>query len=133
MLEALVNALENGVAEFDFVVFDHSSRKDGAFSDEVRNKSVCRFVVHFFRGCDLLDFAHTHDHDFIGHSERFFLVVCDVDEGYAETFVHIHEFELHVFSHFKVECAERLVEEQHFGFVYERASDCNSLLLTAAK
>lgn len=80
-----------------------------------------------------MNFTKAHDDDFVGHRESFFLVVRDVNESYAEAFVHIHKFELHIFAHFEVECAERLVEKQNFGFVDQSACDCNALLLSAAQ
>ncbi len=61
------------------------------------------------------------------------MVVGDVDKGDAEAFVHIHKFELHILAHFEVECAQRLVEEQHFRLVDKSARDCNALLLSAAQ
>ena len=133
LFKAEVNTFKNRVAKFDFVVFEHNARKDIRFTDEVRNESVCRLVVNFFRRRYLLNFACSHNHDFIAHRKGFFLVVSDVNKGYAEVFVHAFKFELHILSHFKVKRAERFVQKQNFRFVYECSCYCDSLLLTAGE
>ena len=56
-----------------------------------------------------------------------------VNKRNAETLVHIHKFELHILSHFEVECTERFVEKQHFRFVDKSACDCDALLLSATE
>ena len=81
----------------------------------------------------MLDDAVTHDDDFVTHSQGFFLVVGDVDEGYAQLLVHVHQFKLHILAHLEVKCAERLVKEEHFGLVDKCPCDGDTLLLTARK
>ena len=78
-----------------------------------------------------MNLAVSHDDNFVAHRERFFLVVRDVDEGDAEALVHIHKFELHIFAHLEVECAERFVEKKHFRLVDKSARNCDTLLLSA--
>ena len=59
--------------------------------------------------------------------------MSDVNEGDAEPAMHIFKLDLHILSHFEVECAERFVKEQNFGFVDQRSRYRHSLLLTARK
>ena len=45
--------------------------------------------------------------------------------------MHSRKLELHLLAHFKIERAERLVEQEDFGLAYYRARYCYALLLTA--
>ena len=112
-------------------VFDEGARKYVGLSDKIRDESVCRLVVNFLRVGDLLNDSVLHDHDCVAHGQSFLLVVRDVDEGYAELSVHIHQLNLHILAHFQVKRAERFVKQQNLRLVYQRARDCNALLLTA--
>ena len=111
LFETVVDAFENGVAEFDFVIFYHYARENIRFPDKVGDESVCRFVVNLFRRGNLLNFAASHNNDLVAHGKSFFLVMRNVNKGNAEIFMHVFEFELHIFSHFKIESAKRFVEQ----------------------
>ena len=88
--------------ELHLAVFDHGAIKDIAFSDKVSHEAVLWFVVYVGRGTYLLNFAFIHHHYAVTKRERFFLVVCDIDEGDAEFLMQLFEFDLHVVSHLKV-------------------------------
>ena len=59
--------------------------------------------------------------------------MSDVDEGYAELFLHILQLVLHILPQLEVERRERLVEEKHLRLIYERSGDRHTLLLTAGQ
>ena len=59
-------------------------------------KSVFRLVVNAFGGADLLDIALVHDHDGVGHGQRFLLVVGDIDEGDTQLVFQTDELVLHI-------------------------------------
>ena len=55
----------------------------------------------------------------------------DVDERDADLALDAHQLELHLLAQLEVERAERLVEQQHRGFVDERPGQRDALLLAA--
>ena len=74
-----------------------------------------------------------HDDHAVGQRQRFLLVVGHVDKCDAQLFVHLLQFQLHVFAHLQVQCRQRFVQQQHFGFVDDSASNSHALLLTAGE
>ena len=90
-------------------------------------------LVDLARASDLLDLAAVHDCDPVGHRERLFLVVRDVDERRPELVLDSLELELHLLAQLDVEGAERLVEEQRRRPVDERACERDALLLAAGE
>ena len=50
-------------------------------------KRLSRPVVEVGRAAELLDAPLVHDRDAVGHHQRFFLIVGDVDEGDAQFLV----------------------------------------------
>ena len=132
-LEALVHAFDDPVEELDLEILAHDAREYVRFAYKVGDECVCGFVVNFLRRSYLLDLAVTHDDYRIRHRQSFFLVVRNVNEGYADLFVHVHQLYLHILSHFEVQCAQRLVQEQYLRLVYQRPRYSHALLLTAGK
>ena len=98
-------------------------------AEEVRHERRGRAFVEIRRAAELLDVPTVHDDDEVGHRHRFFLVVRDVDEGDPDVALDVLELELHLLAELQVECAERLVEQQHARDVDERAGECDALLL----
>ena len=82
--EAFIHAGKFGTEDLNQLVANHNARDNVAFADEVCHECVLRLVVDLLRGTHLLDVALVHDNDGIGHGQRFFLVVGNVDEGDAE-------------------------------------------------
>ena len=80
---------------------------------------------------DLLDARLVHDHDPVGHRERLFLVVRDVDEHQAELALEVAQLDAHPQLEQPVEVAERLVEEQRLRLRHEHARQRDALLLPA--
>ena len=125
----VVDALELAARKSGAQRTGHDPVEDVAVADEVRHERILRFVVDIFRRTDLLDLALRHDDDLVRHGQRFFLIVCDIDERDAQFIVHFFQFELHLFAHLKIERAERLVEQQDLRLVHQRAGDGDALLL----
>src|SRR6185295_14834148 len=92
-----------------------------------------RPLIDFLRATRLLDPAGVHNDNPIAHRQRFFLIVSDVDETDPKSPLQALEFELHLLSELQIERGEGLVEQQHSGFQYKRASERNALLLSARK
>ena len=78
---------------------------------------------------DLLDAGLVHDHDAIGHRERLFLVVRDVDEHQAELALEVAQLDAHPQLEQAVEVAERLVEEERLRLRDEDPRQRDALLL----
>ena len=74
-----------------------------------------------------------HDRDAIGHRERFFLIVRDVQERRAELFVQRLELELHLLAELEVDRTERLIEQQDGGVEDEGAGQGDALALSAGE
>ncbi len=57
----------------------------------------------------------------------------DEDEGDAETFLEVFEFDLHGLAQAGVECGEGFVQEQDLGLADDGAGEGDALLLAAGK
>ena len=90
-------------------------------------------LVDLARRADLLDAPAVHDCNAVGHRQRLFLVVRDVDEGRAELVLDPLQLQLHLLAQLHVQRSERLVEEQRCGPVDERTGERDALLLAAGK
>ena len=77
--------------------------------------------------------AQVHHADAIGQRERFFLVVRDQHGGDLQLALHLANGAAKLFANLRVQRAEGLVEQQHFGLVREGASDGHALLLAAGE
>jgi hypothetical protein len=102
-------------------------------ADEPGHEGRLRTLVHVDRVVDLLDAAAVEHRDPVAHRQRLFLVVRDVDERDAHLALDPEEFELHFLAELEIECAERLVEQQHLGFVDDRPGERDALALTAGE
>ena len=82
---------------------------------------------------ELLDPAAVHDRDPVAHRERLFLVVGHVHERDPDLHLDPLQLDLELAPELEVECAQRLVEQQHVGPVHERSRERHALLLTAGQ
>ena len=80
---------------------------------------------------DLLDPGLVHDDDPIGHRERLFLVVRDVDEHQPQLALKVPQLDAHAQLQQAVEVTERLVEEQRLRLRHQHAGERDTLLLPA--
>ena len=102
-------------------------------ADEAGDEPRRRALVDVFGVADLLDVPVRHHREAVAHHERLLLVVRDVDERDADLALDAHQLELHLLAELEVERAERLVEQQHRGFVDERPRQRDALLLAAGE
>ena len=90
-------------------------------------------LVELARPGNLLDQPLIHDRDPVGHGQRFFLVVRDVDEGRLRLLLDVLEFELHLLAQLQVESAQRLIEQKRFRAVDQGPRQGDSLLLASGE
>ena len=88
-------------------------------------------IVDLSRSAQLFDPSVAHDGDTIAHSERFFLIVGDIDECQSDIAVHSPEFQLHLTPQVRIKRSQRLVKEQHTGLDDERPGKSHALALAA--
>jgi hypothetical protein len=109
----------------------HLAADDVVVAHEPRDELRRRLRGDRQRVGDLLDPRLVHDHDPVGHRERLFLVVSDVDEHEAELALEVPELDPHPQLQQAIEVAERLVEEQRLRLRDEDARERDPLLLPA--
>ena len=111
----------------------HGALQDVGAAHKPGHKAGAGFVVHLGRGADLHKLAVPHHGDAVGHGERLFLVVGDVDEGNAQLLLQGLQLQLHLAAQLKVQRAEGLVQQKHPGPVHHRPGNGHPLLLPAGK
>ena len=100
-------------------------------ADEPGDEFGRRPLVDLVGGADLLDPPVVEDGEVVAHRQRFLLVVRDVDERHPELALERLEEDLHLLAKLQVECAERLVEEEHLRPVDDRPRERDALALPA--
>ena len=105
----------------------------GHVADEVADVVVGRCADQFVAGADLHQLAVAHDQDAVAELERLGQVVGDEDHGLAHFVVQPDHLVLHVPPDQRVERRERLVEQQQFRIVGQRAGQPDPLLHAAGE
>ena len=100
-------------------------------ADKARDEGGRRAFVNLLGRADLLDPAEVEHREAVAHAERFLLVVGDVDEGDADLALQRLQLALHLLAQLEVEGAERLVQQQHFRLIDQRARQRDPLALAA--
>ena len=100
-------------------------------ADEVRHEQRGGAVVDVLRRTQLLDHAAVHQRDRIGHGHRLELVVRDVHGGRLEAVVQRAQLAAHHLAELRVQCAERLVEQERQGLADDRAAQRDALAVAA--
>ena len=98
-------------------------------AEEISDVGRRRLLVDLAGRADLLDPALVHHREAVGHREGLFLVVRDVDEGYADLLLQGLQLDLERLAELGVERAERLVQQQHRGVEDQSARERHPLLL----
>ena len=98
---------------------------------ELGDEWCCRRAVDILRPCYLLELAGAHHGDTVGHGERFFLVVRDVDGRDPELLLELADLGAHLHAQLGVEVGERFVEQQDLGLDHQAAGDGDALELAA--
>ena len=107
--------------------------KDVHVAEKVHHERACGVLEHLDRAGVLLDLAFVHDHDAVGELERLFLIVRHEHARQVNLFVQPPQPAAQLLPHFRVERAERLVEQQHFWLDGQRARERDALTLAAGK
>ena len=102
-------------------------------ADKLGNEQRVRAAVNFGRGADLLDDAVVHDHDAVGHGQRFLLVMRDHDGGDAEPPLQRFHLDPQVGAHPGVQRRQRFVQQQQARRSRQRAGEGDALLLAAGQ
>ena len=131
--KAGIQAVKDLTAEFNLVICQHHAVHNVALADEVSDEGVHRLVVNILRGTDLLNLAFAHDHDGVGHTQGFLLIVGDKDEGDSRGFLDFFQFLLHILAQLQIESTQRLVQQQNLRLVDQRPGNGHTLLLTAGQ
>ncbi len=100
-------------------------------AEEVGHVGIGGLVVDLLGGTELHDPPVVHDRQAVGHRQRLFLIVGDVQEGDADLLLQGAELDLEVAAELGVERAERLVQQQHRRAQDERPRQRDALLLAA--
>ena len=102
-------------------------------TDEVGNEfAAWRFID--FCGCrNLHDLSLVQHRNTIGHGHRLLLIVGHDQKGQAEIHLQIHQLELGFFTQFFIQRTQRLIQQQHFRALGNRARQSHTLALTTGK
>ena len=92
-----------------------------------------RTRVELIRPTDLEQAAVIHDTDAVGQREGLLLVVGDEHCRNAQLALHLADGPAQLLADFRVQRAERLVQQENLGFMGERARYRDPLLLAAGK
>src|SRR6185503_3914246 len=102
-----------------------------ASAEELRDEPRPGPLIKRAPVCELLDVAAVKDGDAVAQRERFLLVVCHKNERDAEPSLQGVQLDLQLPAQLEVEGGQGFVEQQHFGFVDERAGQRDALALAA--
>ena len=98
---------------------------------ELVDEWIGRVIVHFFGSADLFDAAFIHHHDSVGKLERLLLIVGDEDGCNAHLVMQPAQPAAQIPANTRIECAERLIQQQHAWLHRQRAGEGNTLALAA--
>ena len=124
------HGFEPHAADLELGVLTHDGGQDVGLADEIGDEGrYCRLAVASSGRADLVDHALVHDDDAIGDRQRFLLVVGDQDGRDAEPPLQHADFAPQPHALPRIECRQRLVEQQQAGRRRERARKRDALLL----
>ncbi len=118
--------------KMDGAVFD-ATAEEIDLTEEIHHEFGLRRVEDFVRRADLLDAAFVHHDDAVGQFQCLFLIVRDENASYVNFVVQAAEPASQLLTHFGVERAERLVEQQDFRLDGKGAGQGDALSLAAGK
>ena len=100
-------------------------------AEERRDEPRAGPLVERARLPDFLEAAAIHHADPVRHAECFFLIVRDEDGRDPDRALDLTDRAPQLLTNFRVERAERLVEQQHAGLMRESSCERDALLLAA--
>ena len=102
-------------------------------ADKSCNEEVNRLVVKLLRRINLLDDTVLHNNDTGSHGHSFDLVMCNVDEGCAESLVKLCKLGSHGSTELSIEVGKRFVEKEYLRLTDDSTTESNSLTLTTGQ
>src|SRR4030095_10618106 len=102
-------------------------------AEKIVDEGIDWMMIDFFRRADLLDAPFVHQDHPISHFQGFFLIVSDKDAGNFQLVVKTPEPLAQLFSNFRVEGTEGLVQNPPVGLPRQRAGQGASLALAAGE
>ena len=94
----------------------------GRRAHKARHEEIGGVVVEVLRGVDLLDKAPLHDHNAGSHGHGLHLVVGDVDEGGAQSFVESCDLGPHDTAELGIQIGQGLVQKEDLGASHDGAT-----------
>ena len=74
-----------------------------------------------------------HDTDAVGHIDRLFLVMRDIDKSDPQLLLQTFQFQLHLPAQLQIQCSQRFIQQQYFRLIDHRSGNGNALLLSAGE
>src|SRR5690606_7509898 len=124
--------LEHGVADARAVRL-LAAEQEIRGAQECRDEPRPRTRIERARLVRLLQTSALHHADPVRHREGFVLIVRDEDRRDVDRTLNVTDRAAQLVANFRVERAERLVEQEHPRLVRERTGDGDALLLAARK
>ena len=112
-------------------VLHKATLKEVDGSHEIGDEFCLRILVDVERRPNLYDLAVIHHADARGQGHRFSLVVSHDDERHPQTLLDGEELELRMFAQLPIKRAERFIQKQQLGALYERPCQRDPLPLAA--
>ena len=116
-------------SDVDTSPLDDAAAHEVRDTEEVGHERRLGMLVDVPRRAELLDLAVGHHGKPVGHRERLFLVVRDVEERDPDLALDRLELDLELAAQLGVERAEGLVEQEHRRREHERPRERDALLL----
>ena len=111
----------------------HRAGQQVGLSDEARGKARGRPFIDFLGRTDLLETPVMHDGDAVGHVQRLFLVVGNINKGNAQLFLQRLQLGLHLAAKLQIQRAQRLVQQQDVRREHHGPRDGHALALASGQ
>ena len=102
-------------------------------AEKLVNERRGGMIVDLIGGADLFNLAVVDHHHAVGDFERLFLIVRHEHAGEIDFIVQSAQPAAQFFAHFRIQCTEGLIEQQHLRLDGQRARERDTLPLTTGK
>ena len=102
-------------------------------TEKSRHECRCGSRIDPFGSRKLLNASPVHNCQLIRKGHSLLLIVRYEQKGDTGSALHRLEFRAHLFTQFRIERRQRLIEQQQLRFQHQRARQRNALLFTARK
>ena len=120
-------------AELSCVISMKKTRDDIGFAQKFGDKPILRLVIRVGGGVDLFDLAIPQDRQPIGDAHRFLLIVGHIYSCNSRRFAGPADLVSELAAKFRIEIAERLIQQKNIGLDDQGPRERDSLLLAAGK